>query len=373
MNGYGSLEWSVVQKFSSKVEGRTKIVQVKPHGKTIRKGEIVCELDSDALKAMLRAQTETTKTAHTGYQTAKLAREVAETARDEYVNGNLKQEIAALKSRIATAITAVGDANDRLKRTRHVQKRMIDALAKKGAAATLGDLLAGLDVDDRLEVAERRPALEQTALEQAKSELDVLEKYTRKKTTDGLYVAIVRMRADELAKEAVWDLETSKVTSLNQQIANCSILAPFDGQVVLAYDPSRAVGVSRVRVGSPVSQGQLIFSLIKVGDAIQVNTKVPESLIDSIKPLQTATIELKRFSGRKLAGVLKSVASAPDPGSRFGTSVYTVTVEIPNAPRDVRPNMTAQVNIYIGDVPNLRSVPRDAVLTFDAKRPKITW
>ena len=91
------------QEAFSQVEGRTTIISILPDGSQVKKGELVCELDSAALKDMLVNQTITTKSAEAAYQNAKLAREVAEIALTEYVEGILKQDRKTLKTTIASA------------------------------------------------------------------------------------------------------------------------------------------------------------------------------------------------------------------------------------------------------------------------------
>ena len=75
------------------IEGQTTIIQLLPEGSAVKKGQVVCELDSATLKDQLVNQWITVKSAEASYENAKLAREVAEIAVVEYAEGIYKQEL----------------------------------------------------------------------------------------------------------------------------------------------------------------------------------------------------------------------------------------------------------------------------------------
>ena len=92
---------------------------------------------------------------------------------------------------------------------------------------------------------------------------------------------VEKARSDELAKKATWELEVGKEKKLERQIAACKIVAPSDGLVVYANDPTRAFrsNTPQVEEGATVRERQKIFSLPDI-PKMQVNTKVHESQID---------------------------------------------------------------------------------------------
>ena len=87
----GSLEAPHTQDAYCLIEGRTTIIMISPEGTPVKKGQIVCELDSACLKDQLINQKITVKSAEANYENAKLAREVAEIAVMEYSEGIYKQ------------------------------------------------------------------------------------------------------------------------------------------------------------------------------------------------------------------------------------------------------------------------------------------
>src|SRR5260370_39351949 len=106
-------------------------------------------LDSAGLRDQVINQSIAVKSAEAAYQKAKLARETAEIAVTEYLEGTYKQEQNRLKDAITAAQSAIQKADARLERTRLARKRMNDVLATKGATTTLPDIVAQLDVEDR--------------------------------------------------------------------------------------------------------------------------------------------------------------------------------------------------------------------------------
>ena len=106
--------------------------------------------------------------------------------------------------------------------------------AKSVAVKTPADIVAELDIEDRLETAGAALQREKEALELARSKLELLEKYTLPKTTKALKVEAERKRSDELARQSAWELEKSREEKLNKQIESCRIIAPGDGVIVYA-------------------------------------------------------------------------------------------------------------------------------------------
>jgi len=168
-----------------------------PDGSRVKEGERICELDSSPLKDRLVNQTITTRAAEAAYQEARLAREVAEIALTEYVEGTLEGERRTLKTTIASAESAVRAETVRLERIRDVRKRVKEALAGNGGAATPADMVAELDIEDRLGSAERALERERRALERAKARQEVLEKSTSKKRSAELKGEVEHRRSDE--------------------------------------------------------------------------------------------------------------------------------------------------------------------------------
>ena len=237
-----------------------------PEGTRVKKGELVCELDSAALQDKLINQKITTKSAEANFENAKLTREVAEIAVIEYEEGIFKQDLETVEGEIKLAESDLTRAEDRLD--------WADRMFEKGYVSKAPKIADELTLEKA-----------KFALEQAQSKKKVLEKYTKDKTIKELQSEVEKANSDELAKQATWELEKDKEEKLEKQIANCKLLAPSDGLVVYANDPSRLCGSNQPQIeeGATVRERQKIFSLPDISK-MQVNAKVHESLVDRIKP-----------------------------------------------------------------------------------------
>jgi hypothetical protein len=160
-----------------------------------------------------------------------------------------------------------------------------------------------------------------------------------------------------------------KQEKLDRQIKNCKLIAPIDGIVVYANDPNR-FGSSQTQIeeGASVHERQKIFSLPDI-NKMRVNTKVHESMVDHLKPGLRARIRVDAFANQLLTGTVEEVAPLPDPSSFLSSDVkvYTTRVSIDKGLTGLRPGMSAQVEILVANLPNVLSVPVQAVLEYKGK------
>ena len=258
----GSLESAKNEDVMCQVEGGTTIIKILAEGTPVKKGEMVCELDSAALKDSLKNQQITTAQAEASFQQAKLTREVAEVGVREYEEGVYKQDFDTIKGEIALAKSDLTRSEDRLDWSTKMSDKGYVSLSQK-----LADTLS-------LQKAK-------FSVEQAETKMVVLEKFTREKTLKELRAEVEKAKSDELAKSSTWNLEKDKEAKLERQIKNCVLNAPGDGLVVYANDPNRFGGQNSVQIeeGASVRERQKIFSLPDISQ-MRVNTKVHESMID---------------------------------------------------------------------------------------------
>ena len=240
----GSLESSHNEDVICEVEGQTTIITILPEGSNVTKGQLVCELDSSTLSDNLVNQRITTQGAESSYLNAKLTRQVAEIAVNEYREGIYKQEMQTALGEIALAESDLKRAEDRLEWSdKMLQKKYISTAA---------------NIADKLSLQKSR-----FSLEQSQTKLKVLKEYTYSKTIKELESEVKKTLSDELAKKATWELEKAKEAKLERQIKNCKLYAPNDGLVVYANDPNRFGGnnAPQVEEGATVRERQKIFSL----------------------------------------------------------------------------------------------------------------
>jgi HlyD family secretion protein len=231
------------QKFYSLVEGQANIIYLVADGSTVKKGQVVCELDSSMLKDELVKQQITTKTAAANYENVKLARENTELAVVEYVEGIANIQLMEAQGNIKIAEAELALAEDTLEAVR--PNDVGPKLETKRAA------LARLRARYALEIAQGRKK--------------VLLDYTKHKRIKELESAVEKARSEEQAKKAIWALEDSKEKMLERQIAHCTIVAPTDGTLVYAA-PNRNRAPAIIEEGATVRERQILFEIVPIAE-----------------------------------------------------------------------------------------------------------
>lgn len=218
------------------IKGEIRIVTLVRSGEHVKKGDLLCALDTIALREQLVAFLIAFRGADAAYLNAKLTREVAEIATEE-------QEEAVIPSDLSQRIAAV-------------------ALAKTGLALAnqvLAEANAQGKPQEQRTKAEANIATSKTRLEQAQTNLDTF-KSTIPKRKQALQFDIARCKADEANKRAAKEAAETRVNDIRRQIELCRIVAPSDGRIIHPRpDPEDvALGFGAIEEGSIVHQRQIL-------------------------------------------------------------------------------------------------------------------
>ncbi len=97
---------------------------------------------------------------------------------------------------------------------------------------------------------------------------------------------------------------------------------------------------------------------------MQVKTSVHESVLDQIRPDLRALIRVDAFPDRVYQGTVKSVAVLPDQGGWFSpdTKVYKTIVTIDEEVEQLKPGMTAVVEIDVDRLTDVLTLPIQAIV-----------
>jgi RNA polymerase sigma factor (sigma-70 family) len=381
----GALEVSQSVVGVCQVEGSTAILSIKPEGSAVKKGELICELDSAALRDQLLNQQLTEKQSETDYRRAQFARDTAELALREFSDGTSPRERAQLKGEMRLAQSAIERAEASLRRARDARERLKALSAARPGTGTPADVAAELDIDDRRDAADQTIERERKSFELATARLAVLEKYTAPRKTRELTIDVEQKKSDELAKRSAWMLAVSRTSKLAKQIEHCKIYAQGDGLLVYCNDPNRGFrNQPQIEEGSTVRERQLIFRICDLKKPLRVNVKVPEASVDRVLPGMDARVRIDAFPETRFSGKVTDVAPLPDATNFFtdNRKVYTTHVLLSEGSPALRPGMTAQVEIVIKDLERVLAVPVAAAVLFAdqeyhvaVKKPDggITW
>jgi HlyD family secretion protein len=220
------------------VEGRATVRSCKLEGAPVKTGDVVCELDPGPLNDRLAHQEIMIRVAQAAYRNATLAREAAELAVAEYLEGGYEQELEAVQGEIALAQSDLKRAEDRMEWSNRMLQK--------------GYLPVARNISDRLKLQRAK-----FGLEQAQTKKLVLEKYTKARNAARLKGDVEKAREEESLKQAVYEREQVTRKGLLRQVERCKVVAPAAGRV--SY--SRPFGA-----GAVAHDGELLFRLVPDGN-----------------------------------------------------------------------------------------------------------
>jgi RND family efflux transporter MFP subunit len=133
-----------------------------------------------------------------------------------------------------------------------------------------------------------------------------------------------------------------------QNLADCDVTSPMNG----------IVGRIDVAVGDTANPMNPVAVINNTAD-LEVEVKVSESDVLSVKPGTSVKVRIKAVSEEPLTGTVKSVASVADSVSR----TYPVKISLPNnAEQPVKSGMFAEVMLGTQQRKDVLSIPMAAVL-----------
>jgi len=385
----GNIEAVKEEIVRSEVEGVARIIYIVPEGSTVKKGDLLVELDSassqDAVNqqqinvekaqfAVIQAEQQLAiqmSMVESEITNAMLAVEFAQTDLDKYLKGEALQLRRNAQIEITNVMESLKIAEDRLAWTEELYKKGFETKTK-------------LD-SDRLTVSQSRLKLEQAqkalwmletfdepkkrrqleaALEQAKEELERVKLQGERK--------LEQYKADLQTQKSTLELSKKKLERDIKQLEATKIYAPQDGLVVYGGGGGdrRFSSESFIEEGAQVRNRQ---ELIKLPDISQMKltVKIHESHINQVRPGQPAYVVLDAMPDRRFNGVVNRVAPLPDSSSRWANpnlKVYATEVFITDPLPNVKPGVSARAEIIVTNLQNVISVPIQAVTTRKGKQ-----
>lgn len=216
------------------VEGRITVLSSKPDGMHVKKGDVICELDPSPLKDRLAVEDILVRSAEAELNAARMAREVAEIALNEYTEGTYKHELQTYLGE-----QTLTDAD---------RKRAEDQLEWSNQMLEKGYVSLGRNLADKISL---RKAM--FAFEAASTKISVLEKFTKTKTVTQRRAELERARATELEKQAGYERHRAARANLSRQVGLCRVTAPTGGRVHY----NRPMGA-----GAVIQDGEVLFQVV---------------------------------------------------------------------------------------------------------------
>ena len=343
----GEIESSSNNEVKCEVKGRggsgTPILSLVLEGVIVKKGDQLCQLDSSALDQDVKNQRIVVSSAESTVISSEAAVSKAAIAKQEYLEGIYLTEQKTILSDIAVQQQNLRKAE--------LSLQSAERLAAKGTLKAL-----------QIESEQFSVQNSQRMLESAQGRLRVLDKLTKEKMLVQLNSDIETARAKLLSDKSTAVEEKDKLLEIQQQIKACTLYAPSDGQVVYANKfGGRSGGDFIVAAGTLVREQQTVF-LLPDPSRMQVKAKVNESRITLIRDGMPVKITVGAVDDELLGRVIK-VNKYAEPGNFFGSNVkeYAVIVQIVEPPQEIRTGMTAEVRIYVEQIPDAIQIPVHAV------------
>ena len=347
----GEVESSSNVEVRCEVRGRTSssgtnILEIVPEGTRVKDGDFLVRLDDSILQTQLIQQQIVCSNSESAVIEAQAALDSAQLALTEYEEGTFLEQEEQQESAVFVAEENRRRAEEYIKYSRR--------LAERGYIPE-----AQLEADKfALEKAKKELGV-------AKTKLKVLKEFTKEKMLMQLNANIKTANAKLRSKQKTSELDKHQLKQIEEQIDKCVIEAPVAGQVVYANKRGKSSSsTALIEEGMPVRERQTIIQLPDP-EKMQVLAKVHESRIGHVEPGMTAALVLDSLPDLNLQGVVTAVSEYPLPAvSVYMSHVkeYEVTIRILNPPSDLRPGMTAEVNILVQEIDDALQVPIEAVV-----------
>jgi HlyD family secretion protein len=360
------------------IPGRTEIISLIKEGTVVKEGDLLIELDSNGIEEQLSAAEIAYQQAVFAFseqeerfevlksdnslklRDADLAVKLAIQNREKYVDGQWPQLSKKAETTISLATEELRRAQDRLIGTKKLAAKgyvnptelVTDTLAEKRREIELATAIE----DRRLLVEFDYPrAIQQ--LDLALENSNIMLERTRRQNK----LQVEKAELQLASSKEMLELRKVKLEELRASKEYTMIRAPKSGLVV--YEKTEDFRNEAIGEGVVVRERQPLISLPDVS-RMKVTINVYENQVSLVKPGMRAFINLDALPDQRFLGEVISVASMPEP-SRDGNPnyrVYKAEVLVKDQLPDIKPGITARVDVLIAELQDVIKVPLQAVV-----------
>ena len=329
--------------YRSPLVGReTEITFLTPEGTRVGEGDLLVRFDTVPLQRDLERANQEVRQAMVDLQVAEIDRQEGQAAIESLTGGEAALSVEETKTRLELA-------ERKAARLRSEQQALAPLLEK--GFITREELRR---TSDELEQAEQDLAL-------AKSRADVLLKRTVPRDRQKAELLLAQKEAQRENVRARLMEAQARLAFLRDQIENASVYAKRPGFVVyeefMNANPRR-----KIRPGDRVTETPGVVTVADV-DRMLVEASVGEADVHRVAVGQAVTVMLealrdRRFTGKvtRVGTVARSSAERPMEDKRFD-----LVVELDQPDSQLKPEMTARVDVQLGERHNVLIIPPNAV------------
>ncbi len=365
------------------LDGSATVTEIIDEGSAVKTGDVLVRLDDKDVKDRIQSAEESVVAAHNQVETRTADHAIAQKSRESNL---AKSQVAVDQSKLALLAWREGEVVAKRNqlalslRTAEKDFKRLEEKYKKSLELRERDFISQNDLEqDEIQMIRAEAQLSQSRLDQ-----QVYEKYTYEKdkqwkesdlkqAEDELVRVETRTRASVQSSKSNLDAANSnlaskeeRLTQHQQQLVNCTVVAPAPGMVVYGT----TVGGGRdwdqpqaLRVGSKISRNQLLIVLPNT-DRMFADVKVNEALSGHVKAGQPATVRMDAFNDSVLRGRVDSVGVLAEGGGWRDPNRrdYSVKVSIDNTDElPLKPSMRCKALILIDTVVEALYIPVQSV------------
>ena len=339
----GSLESSNNTKIVCRVRGQNTITSVVESGTYVKKGDVVLTLDTLYIDEQISERSKYAHWSKAGAQHWQSVMTRAKLSIPEYLEGRYVARQMEMEKDLAIAESRLRTSQNILAHTMMLQER---------------GYVSALDVEQR----EFNVTTSKLSVENTKTRMEVYEKTSKAREVARLEGDLKIAKAQFGANDERADADASRRDRAVAEREYCTIIAPKDGLVI---HPRAAAwkGAPDITEGGTVYKEQVLLLMPDL-DKMQVKVGVHEAVVSKIKVgLPTRIILPNR---EPIVAAVSHVADIARPASLGSGDVieYDVIVELPPIP-DLKPGMSAEIEIIMAEHKNVLVLPVAAVLELD--------
>ncbi|MDP2645979.1 MAG: efflux RND transporter periplasmic adaptor subunit [Desulfobacterales bacterium] len=368
------------------VEGRTSILFLVPEGISVKKGDLLVELDASNLMdkkieeqireqnteaAFISAREELAvveNQARSDVEKAELAFAFAREDQVKYLQGEYPNQLKESNARLTLANEELIRSGEKLEWSRKLFKEkyisntelQADELAMKTNALNVELAQNNLGLLINFTHKRTREQLE-SDLKQAEMALD---RERRKAKAN-----VAQTEAGLKAKKAEYQRQQDKLKKVDEQIKMAKIYAPAEGLVIYATS-AQSGGGRRGRRSEPLDEGQEVRERqelihLPTTASFMVEVAIHEASLNKIRKGLPVKVTVDALPGKIFTGRVARIAPLPDPQSSFlnpDLKLYNTAIHLDAASSDLRHGMSCTAEIVIEEFKEAIYVPVQAVL-----------
>ena len=335
----GTVQSAENTEIKCRVRGFSTVTYIIDAGTEVEEGDVLVRLDTKRVEDAVSKHTTESHTARATLEESIANLNQSLLAEAAYLEGEYKTRLQKLERQLKVARTNLETAETHLANTRSMFNQGFVTL---------------LEVESN-EFTVVRAKLE---LEVVETELHVLEKYTRNMRLETIRGSLAAAKSKKEADESGLAMDEGRRDRAIKELEYCVIKAKKPGLVIY---PSSAAwkDTPDVTVGAGVRRDQTLLLMPDL-TKMQVKVGIHESLISRVHVGMAARVSLANY---ELEGKVSAVASVARPAGWWTGNVvkYDVIVDVPSN-ADLKPGMTAEVDLLLASSPESVTLPVSSVL-----------